>query len=209
MMRVHLVPASIDLRNAFVVDIGANEGAFSGAVLAVAPHAEILAVEPGPSPRARLQARLGGRPNVTIVDAAVSHTSGTAAFHLTAHDHNSSLRAPKPEMEVTIDTGWAPAGDIEVRTVTLDQLAGDRAIDVLKVDVQGSEMDVLSGGDRALARAKAVLLEMNFISQYDGDATFNTLHAEMDRRGFSLVNVSPTLTTADGTAIFIDGCYAR
>ena len=79
MMRVHLIPASIDLRNAFVVDIGANEGAFSGAVLAVAPQAEILVVEPRPPPRARLHARLGGRPNVTIVDAAVSHRSGTAA----------------------------------------------------------------------------------------------------------------------------------
>jgi hypothetical protein len=57
--------------------------------------------------------------------------------------------------------------------------------------------------------ARAVLLEMNFISQYEGDATFNTLHAEMARRGFSLVNVSPTLTVSDGTAIFVDGCYVR
>ncbi len=96
-----------------------------------------------------------------------------------------------------------------VRTVTLDEMVGERRVDVLKIDVQGSEMSVLEGGPATLANARAVMLEMNFFSQYEGDATFNTLHAEMDRRGFSLVNVSPTLTTPDGTAIFIDGCYAR
>lgn len=209
MMRVHLVPADIDLRHGLVVDIGANEGAFSGAVLAVAPTAQIIAAEPAPGPRSRLQARLGARPNVEIRDVAVSGSSGTATFHLTAHDHNSSLHAPRAEMQTTVDAGWVPAGDIQVPTVTLDELVGDRTVDLLKIDVQGAEMDVLRGGQDALRRARSVLLEMNFISQYEGDATFNTLHAEMDRLGFSLVNVSPTLTTHDGTAIFVDGCYAR
>ncbi len=209
MMRIHLLPAEIDLRQALVVDIGANEGAFSGALLGVAPQANVIAVEPGPQPRAWLQNRLGARPNVEILDVAVSDTSGTATFHLTAHDHNSSLHTPRPEMQTTIDAGWESAGDIEVRTLTLDDLVGDRSVDVLKIDVQGAEMDVLRGGAEALSRTRAVLLEMNFFSQYEGDATFNTLHAEMDRHGFSLVNVSPTLTRPDGTAIFIDGCYVR
>jgi FkbM family methyltransferase len=207
--RVHLLPADVDLRRALVVDIGANEGAFTAGVLSVAPEATIIAVEPGPAPRARMQARVGALPNVEILDVAVAAMSGTATFHLAAHDHNSSLRAAHPDMQTEIDPGWAPVGELHVRTVTLDQLIGSRSVDVLKIDVQGSEMDVIAGGEATLARTRAVLLEMNFMSQYDGDATFNTLHAEMDRRGFSLVNVSPTLTTRDGTAIFIDGCYTR
>jgi FkbM family methyltransferase len=209
LMHVHLVPPEVDLRQALVVDIGANEGSFSGAVLGVAPSAEIIATEPAPAPRGRLEQRLGALPNVKILDAAVSANSGSAAFHLTAHDHNSSLHAPRAEMRATVDEGWVPAGEIEVRTVTLDELVGDRIVDLLKIDVQGSEMDVLRGGDATLSATRAVLLEMNFISQYEGDATFNTLHAEMDRKGFSLVNVSPPLMTRDGTAIFVDGCYVR
>lgn len=207
--RVHLLPADVDLRRALVVDIGANEGAFTAGVLSVAPEARIIAAEPGPAPRARMRARLGSLPNVEILDVAVAAVSGTATLHLATHDHNSSLLASRPEMQTEIDPGWAPVGELQVRTVTLDELIGSRDVDVLKIDVQGSEMDVLAGGDATLARTRAVLLEMNFISQYAGDATFNMLHAEMARRGFSLVNVSPTLTTRDGTAIFIDGCYAR
>lgn len=209
MARVHLLPADLDLRSAVVVDIGANEGAFTAGVLAVAPEAEIIAAEPGPAPRARMQARLGTLPNVEILDVAVAAVSGTATLHLGTHDHNSSLLEPRPQMMTTIDPGWAPAGELKVRTVTLDEMVGERRVDVLKIDVQGSELDVLEGGPATLAQARAVILEMNFFSQYEGDATFSTLHAEMDRRGFSLVNVSPTLTTPDGTAIFIDGCYAR
>lgn len=201
MARVHVLPADVDLRHGLVVDIGANEGAFSAGVLAVAPDAEIIAAEPGPAPRSRMQARLGALPNVTIHDVAVSAVSGTAMLHLTAHDHNASLHVPRPEMR--------EAGELEVRTVTLDELVDDRTVDVLKIDVQGSEMDVLGGGDATLARTRSVLIEMNFFSQYEGDATFTTLHAEMERRGFSLVNVSPPATTPDGTATFIDGCYVR
>lgn len=206
--RVHLLPADVDLATALVVDIGANEGAFSAGVLAVAPQARIVAVEPGSAPRARLRARLGDRPNVEILDVAVSRESGTATFHLTGHDHNSSLRPPRTESQDVTGGGWDIVERIEVRTMSLDELVGDRDVDVLKIDVQGGELDVLAGGARTLARTRAVLLEMNFFSQYEGDAIFNTLHAEMDRNGFELVNVSSTLTTPDGTAVFVDGCYA-
>ena len=207
--RVDLIPANIDLRRACVVDIGANEGTFSAGVLGLAPAASIIAAEPNPGPRSRLQARLGAMTNVEIRDVAVSSAAGTATFYLTAHDHNSSLKQPLRDTHEVIDAGWDPRGEISVATVTLDELVGNRIADVVKIDVQGAEMDVLAGGDRTLANARCVLMELNLIPQYAGDATFNVLHAEMDRRGFALVNVSPPSHTRDGTAIFIDGCYAR
>ena len=205
--RVHLLPADLDLRGASVVDIGANEGAFSAGVLAVAPQARIVAVEPGPGPRERLRARIGGYSNVEIVEAAVARESGSAAFHLTSHDHGSSLREPSAEGRAAV--GLDVVETIEVPTLSLDDLVGDRPVDVLKIDVQGSELDVLQGGRGVLDRTRAVLLEMNFFSQYEGDATFDALHSEMTGAGFALVNVSPPLTTPDGTAVFVDGCYAR
>lgn len=207
--RVHLLPAAIDLRTATVVDLGANEGIFSAGVLAVAPQAHVIAVEPGPEPLARLRSRLAAYPNVDIQAVAVARESGRATFHLTGHDHNSSLRAPRSESRDVLGDGAAVVETIDVPTLSLDDLVGTREVDVLKVDVQGSELDVLRGGRQALARTRAVLLEMNFFSQYEGDATFGPLHAEMTELGFELVNVSPTLTTPDGTAVFVDGCYSR
>jgi FkbM family methyltransferase len=206
---LQLLPADLDLRGAFVVDLGANEGDFSAAVLGLAPSARILAVEPAPGPRERLQARLGSRPNVEIRPVAVAGETGIANFRLTAHDHNSSLLQPRPESQERIGGGWDVVREIEVPTVSLDELVGDQDVDVLKLDVQGAELDVIGGGRRALERTRAVLLEMNLFSQYEGDATFDALHREMCALGFELTNVATPVTTADGTATFIDGCYAR
>lgn len=206
---LQLLPADLDLRRAFVVDLGANEGDFSDAVLGLAPDAQILAVEPGPAPRERLERRLGSRPNVEIRPAAVAGRTGTATFRITAHDHNASLLPPRPESQEAIGGGWEVVREIEVPTITLDELAGERTIDVLKLDVQGAELEVIGGGRQALTRTQAVLLEMNLFSQYEGDATFDVLHAEMKGLGFELVNVAAPVTTADGTPPFVDGCYAR
>ena len=206
---LQLLPADLDLREAFVVDLGANEGDFSGALLGIAPGARILAVEPGPQPRERLRRRLGSNANVEIREVAVAGQRGTATFRLTTHDHNSSLLRPRPESQDAIGGGWEVLSEIEVPTMTLDDLVGDRAVDVLKLDVQGAEMEVIGGGRRVLARTRAVLLEMNLFSQYEGDATFDALHSQMTELGFELVNVSTPVTTKDGTPTFIDGCYAR
>jgi FkbM family methyltransferase len=206
---LQLLPADLDLRRAFVVDLGANEGDFSGAVLGLAPEARILAVEPGPGPRQRLEDRLGSKPNVDIRPVAVAGQTGTATFRLTAHDHNSSLLQPRPESQERIGGGWEVVREIEVPTVALDDLVGEESVDVLKLDVQGAELEVIGGGRQTLARTRAVLLEMNLFSQYEGDATFDALHREMSELGFELANVATPITTADGTATFVDGCYAR
>ena len=206
---LQLLPADLDLRRAFVLDLGANEGDFSSAVLGLAPEARILAVEPSPEPRGRLEKRLGSKPNVEIRPLAVAGQAGQATFRLTAHDHNSSLLRPRPESEERIGGGWEVVREIEVPTVTLDELVGDEIVDVLKLDVQGAELEVIRGGKRALGRTRAVLLEMNLFSQYEGDAIFDVLHREMSALGFELANLATPATTADGTATFVDGCYAR
>jgi FkbM family methyltransferase len=206
---LQLLPADLDLREAFVVDLGANEGDFSAAVLGLAPEARILAVEPGAGPRDRLERRLGSQPNVEISPVAVAGQTGTATFRVTAHDHNASLLQPRPESQDAIGGGWEVLREVEVPTVTLDDLVSERSIDVLKLDVQGAELEVIGGGQTTLARTRVVLLEMNLFSQYEGDATFDVLHSEMSSLGFDLVNVATPVTTANGTPPFIDGCYAR
>jgi FkbM family methyltransferase len=207
--RVHLLPADVDLGRSLVVDLGANEGRFSAAILAVAPSARIIAVEPAPEPRRRLEQRIGGRPNVRIVGKAVGAEPGTATLNITSHDNNSSLRRPHDDAGDVHGEGWDVVEGIEVEVTTLDDLLGDEAADVLKIDVQGVELDVIAGGERTLRSARAVLLETNFVSYYEGDATFGPLHEAMQERGFRLANIAPPATGEDGTALWSDACYVR
>lgn len=208
--RLHLLPPDLDLATGAVVDVGANEGNFTAAALDLAPRASVIAAEPSPGPRERLASRFAGDPRVTIVDKAVSLHSGTAEFNVTAHDHNSSLHEPLRHMpEFYDDSGWKVVERIEVQTTTLDDLVGARDVSVLKLDVQGGEMDVLRGGRATLARTRAVLLEVTFLSHYEGDATFEPLHEEMLSHGFHLFGLADPGRTADGLTTWSDACYAR
>jgi FkbM family methyltransferase len=208
--RLHLLPVDLDFTAGVVVDVGANEGNFSNAVLALAPRAQVIAVEPSPGPRARLEARLGSNPGLTVVGSALAAESGTATLHVTGHDHNTSLHAPREEMQTLYeDAGWSVVEDIEVPTGTLDDLVGDRDVAAIKLDVQGGELEVLSGGARTLARTRAVLLEVTFVSHYVGDATFPHLDAAMREHGFELIAMSEPGRNDEGVVTWADACYAR
>jgi FkbM family methyltransferase len=206
--RLHLLPPDLDLSNGLVIDIGANEGDFSAAVLSVAPDARVIAAEPNPEPRERLRRRLGDR--VSVVPKAIGREPGTAVFNITAEDHNSSLREPRTAQMAGLldDPGWRVTKRLEVEVTTLDEVAGSDDVAVVKIDVQGAEMDVLAGGRATLRRARAVLLEVTFISHYEADATFGPLHEEMTRQGFKLVSASdPARTVPEGVCTWTDACY--
>jgi len=208
--RLHLVPPEIELRDALVVDIGANEGNFATAVLNVAPTARVFAVEPGPDTVARLQARFNGDARVTIVPKALAERSGTATLHITGNDHNVSLHRPRENMrELYEDEGWRLVGLMDVATTTLDDLVGDADVALIKLDVQGAERDVIRGGERTLARTWAVLMEVTFVSHYEGDATFQVLNQEMLERGFELYAMSSPSGTRGGRITWADACYVR
>ena len=208
---LHLVPPEIDLRQGLVLDVGAHQGEFTTTVLGVAPDATIVAVEPAPDPLARLRERVGGHPNVTIVPKAVAAESGTARFNVTEHETNASLRQPRTAKMGTLyqHEGWGIREVLEVETVTLDELADGCDVSLLKLDIQGGEMEAICGGREALARTGAVLMEVTFVSHYEDDATFQELNRVMLDLGFELTGLTTPGRAPDGAPTWADACYAR
>jgi FkbM family methyltransferase len=209
--RLHLLPGDLDLDRGLIVDLGANEGNFTNAVLSFAPNARVVAVEPAPEPLARLRARFAGKPSVQIVGKAVSDRSGSAELHLTSHDHNSSLHRPRTEMQTLYeDPGWSVVAELEVETTSLDDLIGEaEQVAAIKLDVQGGELAVLQGGEGVLERTQAVLMEVTFVSHYEDDADFQRLNRELLDRGFTLTAISDPGRTRRGDVTWADACYSR
>jgi FkbM family methyltransferase len=75
---------------------------------------------------------------------------------------------------------------VPLTTVTLDTLAELPGIDVLKMDLQGGELEVLRGGLAKLSRAVAVVTEVRFHRVYAGEPLFGDLDAELRAQGFKL-----------------------
>jgi FkbM family methyltransferase len=129
-----------------VYDVGANVGLFT--LAAVSRGARVIAFEPDARNRAFLarhlalnQPRDRARDRVEIVAAAVGRTAGRARY--------------RPE-RTGLEGRVAPDGTVEIDLVALDGL--DRpAPDVVKVDVEGGELDVLEGAVERLRTARPIV----------------------------------------------------
>ncbi|MCW0236414.1 MAG: FkbM family methyltransferase [Ferrovibrio sp.] len=72
-----------------------------------------------------------------------------------------------------------------IRTRRLDDVAGLPAIDMLKMDIQGSELSVLQNGTRTLKDCVALQLEVSFICLYENQPSFGEVDLWMRQHGFA------------------------
>jgi FkbM family methyltransferase len=152
--------AEVVRRGDTVWDIGANMGLFSFAAAVMAgPEGHVLAVEPDTDLAGLLRrsaAGLAGHAPVEILPAAVSDELSVARFHIARRNRATSHLA---------GFGTAMAGGVRSRTLvptfTLDWLAARfPPPDVLKIDVEGAELAVLTGGAQVLGGSAAVICEV-------------------------------------------------
>jgi FkbM family methyltransferase len=138
------------------LDVGAHIGTLTLVMAArVGRQGRIMAFEPTPrtAELLRKSVQLHDLDQViTVVETAVGAASGTGRLHLgLTSGHNSLL--PIPEGEGSVDVPVAP----------LDALVPESLVPrLVKIDVEGNEMDVLRGMERILARAPMVALIVEF-----------------------------------------------
>jgi hypothetical protein len=93
--------------------------------------------------------------------------------------------------------------------VTYDQLVADEdEISILKLDIQGAEMGVLTSSREGLRKTKSILLEVTFTSHYEHDAGFPELHQLLTGKGFGLYRLSPPYHRG-ARILYADALYIR
>lgn len=169
-----------------IVDIGANphgEDPPYKAMLA-AGACRVTGFEPQQDALAKLVAAKGT--NESYLPHAVGD-GGAHTLRLCRSPGMASLLAPDP---VTLEVfgalqHWGEVVDeVPVQTRRLDDIGEIERLDYLKMDIQGSELAVLRGGQEKLARAVAAQLEVSFIPLYQGQPVFGEIDLEMRRMGF-------------------------
>jgi FkbM family methyltransferase len=124
------------------VDIGANVGLFSLFVAAQAGrNARILAIEPEPGNRHRLNFNVGANPNIPIktFPMALSDEAGELAIELDRRDRGGTRTRKVAPAETAANTVLVPSQTL-LRLLTSEQV---ETIDALKIDVEGFEDAVL------------------------------------------------------------------
>jgi FkbM family methyltransferase len=134
------------------LDVGAHFGVWSAhAARLVGPGGLVVACEPSPA-FAMLRANLGGRGNVRLLNVAVGAGEGEVDFHAQGLSTSGSVLASVTEINRHFlpDVAVTP---LRVRMTTLDHVVAEvgRAPAVVKVDVEGYEVEVLRGAAGLLA----------------------------------------------------------
>ncbi len=193
-----------------VVDVGANVGQWSTMLLDLVTPEKLIIVEPQPAAFAQLQTLFGMRKHVELHRVAVGSADGVTRFRVTRDTTGGSVLPPLAEMRELVGGNWTVESEIEVKITTLDALLDEvPELSLLKIDVQGLEKEVLAGAARSLARTDFLLIELNYMRQYEGGSWFGEIHEILTRdHGFVLVDASKPLRL-NGRASMSDGLYVN
>ena len=184
----------IDIRRAVkkphpaIFDVGANVGDTVKRLRALFPGSTVHAFEPGSQALATLRHNVGGDRNVVINDIALGDEAGARIL----------IENKSTVMSSFLENGADSFGEIDrTRTVNVSTIdaycasAGIPFIDLVKIDVQGFDLNVLQGASRMMADngIGAVLLEIMFIELYKGAAPAHELLRKMSDGGFEIAGL--------------------
>jgi FkbM family methyltransferase len=143
---------ALDLSGQVVYDVGAFHGLLT--IFFARRARKVVAFEPNSRNRRRLaeNVRLNGFQNVTVRPYGLSSKTETAQMSFDALAPGTA----------SLDQGLAWGGEHEtIELRRLDDEQGLEAPDLIKVDVEGFELEVLKGASKTLERHPALFLEMH------------------------------------------------
>jgi len=131
------------------IDIGCYRGEILRHMVRLAPGGQIFAVEPCPYHHEFLKKKF---PQVTLFPVALDNASGFKTFHF---DRNHPARSGL----LTGNNSGDAMEEIRVRVEKLDNLIPENLkIDLIKMDVEGAEYPVISGGRNLIKRSRPVII---------------------------------------------------
>jgi FkbM family methyltransferase len=191
---------------ATVVDIGANRGQFALVSRHCFPNARIFSFEPLAKPQDSFRTVLGNDPLVMLYPVAIGEESGKKEMHVSAMDDSSSL-LPITPLQSQLYTGTQEVGTEVVTVAKLaDYIQPDdiRRRALLKIDVQGFEVQALRGCQPLLREFDFVYVECSFVELYRGQALVDDVIAYLSENRFRLQGVYNLSYDPSGWAIQAD-----
>lgn len=161
-----------------IFDVGANVGQTAWGLVRYFPSASIHCFEPVEETFQILKNKYGTHPQVTLIKQALGSCVEKMQISLSTDSEQNTLvpggssNAPMTETRTMIDVN------------TLDNYCRSkdiRMIDLLKIDVQGWELEVLKNIETPV---RFVYVETGFNSSQKDMQDFSTLHARMEELGF-------------------------
>lgn len=165
-----------------IIDVGANKGQFSVYAMSRWPAARVISFEPLRGPRAKLALVTRGR--VKIHDCALGAAAGEARMHVASRADSSSLLALGKRQKAIFKMEETAELTVPVRRLDECVKPDFARPSLLKIDVQGYELEVLKGASALLPAIDAIYVEVSWAELYQGQAMHEEVDALLVAAGF-------------------------
>lgn len=194
-----------------VIDVGANKGQYASTIRSEGYSGRIISFEPIPDAFELLRQASSTDTKWQIRQCALGQTNCTMPFHISENLASSSL------LDVTARSIDAFAGTRTIRNIEVDVQTLEQAISLndlgrrthLKMDTQGSELDVLIGAQGLLERIDTIECELSLVSLYAGQPLFPTVCQHIYDAGFFAVWVERGFKSKEGEVLQLDALFRR
>jgi FkbM family methyltransferase len=186
------LPRNLDVQ--WIMDIGANDGSVTKSGLLSFSNSKIICFEPVSETFNRLMQTLSSFPDrVTLHQLAVSDYEGESEIYITTFSPANSLITQSQTYE-HYNPSVQSLGKQKVKVIKLDnfiQKLPSRHFDIVKIDVEGSELSVLKGGKKFFNECvDVIIIEISFQREFDSKKQsvfeiFDFLHS----LGYRLINI--------------------
>jgi len=196
-----------------VLDVGANEGQFIKTSLTLMPGVPVYAFEPNPGAIQTLKNCDWGGETVTLFPIALGSQQETLTLNVSNFSPASSILQNSEQLtsefpETT--TEKAISVDVE-RLDTVIQALGT-SIDnlLLKIDVQGFELEVLKGAVGAFKQILVIVCEVNLALLYEQQCTLDSILAFLQNHDYQLVDIgNPVRSRTTEKVLYVDLAFIR
>ncbi len=193
-----------------LVDVGANTGQYVGLMRSLGYTGRVLSFEPQSDAFQVLQ-RAATAPAWEPRQLALSHTPGTGTLRVSANSVSSSL-LDIGAVHVAAAPRSVQIADEQVPLSTVDrELVGEQFGSAwLKLDVQGTELDVLRGSAETLPRVAVLQAELSFTDLYENQTDYLQLCSYLRQHDLHLRHLQPGFQDpTSGHLLQADGLFSR
>ncbi|WP_211091451.1 FkbM family methyltransferase [Pseudothauera rhizosphaerae] len=193
-----------------VIDIGANKGQFALIARYMFPRSSIYSFEPLEGPANRYRRLLLPEFRFYLTQAAIGPENKLVPIHVSASDDSSSL-LPIGRLQSELFPGTQESHTDTVRQAPLSELLDAATLQrpcLLKLDVQGFELNALQGCTNAFPNIDWIYVECSFLELYEGQALACDVIAYLYLHDFRVSGVYNMTYDSKGRAIQADFLFS-
>jgi FkbM family methyltransferase len=186
---------SLHLEEQTILDVGGSNGYTASLFSKAFPESKVYAFEPIEESYNKIRLVSGQYPNIIPVRTALGNFRGETKINIAESISSSSiLNLNADEKSDEFGRILKSTGAEIINVDLLDNLIpSGQEVSILKIDVQGYELEVLKGGRKTLSKTRFVVLEISNHGGYVNSPKYHEIDEFLRNESFCIYDIFPSI----------------